>query len=219
MRSCGCSPDHVLLGKNITLDGYTFDWNLMRKHKSNKQSYPPAHDMIGMLYAKLGIPDNLDMSYDTTGSGAYDSNVPRTFENFGYTSGGQNESYNYDLLIERIEGGPAYVSGYSKKTTKTFLGITVKTTYDGGHAWVIDETLERRRQCIKYINGEKNSTQTQYQRLVHCNFGWEGEHNGYYYSADFNTNEDPVLKSTNVSNDQESGYYQYLLNMNTGIKG
>lgn len=206
-------------GKNITLDGYTFDWNLMRKHKSNKQSYPPAHDMIGMLYAKLGIPDNLDMSYDTTGSGAYDSNVPRTFENFGYTSGGQNESYNYDLLIERIEGGPAYVSGYSKKTTKTFLGITVKTTYDGGHAWVIDETLERRRQCIKYINGEKNSTQTQYQRLVHCNFGWEGEHNGYYYSADFNTNEDPVLKSTNVSNDQESGYYQYLLNMNTGIKG
>ena len=123
------------------------------------------------------------------------------------------------MLIERIEGGPAYVSGYSKKTTKTFLGITVKTTYDGGHAWVIDETLERRRQCIKYINGEKNSTQTQYQRLVHCNFGWEGEHNGYYYSADFNTNEDPVLKSTNVSNDQESGYYQYLLNMNTGIKG
>lgn len=98
-------------------------------------------------------------------------------------------------------------------------GTYSKTTYDGGHAWVIDETLERRRQCIKYINGEKNSTQTQYQRLVHCNFGWEGEHNGYYYSADFNTNEDPVLKSTNVSNDQESGYYQYLLNMNTGIKG
>lgn len=121
----------------------------------------------------------------------------------------------YVLSIEDSFG----VSGYSKKTTKTFLGITVKTTYDGGHAWVIDETLERRRQCIKYINGEKNSTQTQYQRLVHCNFGWEGEHNGYYYSADFNTNEDPVLKSTNVSNDQESGYYQYLLNMNTGIKG
>lgn len=100
-------------------------------------------------------------------------------------------------------------------------GITVKTTYDGGHAWVIDETLERRRQCIKYINGKKNSTQTQYQRLVHCNFGWEGYANGYYYSANFNTNpgKGPVLQSTSESNDQESGYYQYRLKMNTGIKG
>lgn len=45
----------------------------------------------------------------------------------------------------------------------------------------------------------------------------EGYANGYYYSADFNTNEDSVLKSTNVSNDQESGYYQYLLNQESDI--
>lgn len=205
-------------GNNVTLEGYTFDWNLMRKHKSNSQSYPLAHDMIGMLYLKLGIPENLDMSYNITGSGAYDSNVPRTFENFGYTSGGQNESYDYDLLYEKIGEGPAYISGYSHQTTKTFLGITVRIEYEGGHAWVIDEILEQRRQCIKYINGEKKSTQMQSRRLVHCNFGWNGSFNGYYYSANFNTNEGPVLKSTNESNNQESGYYQYLLNMNRSIR-
>ena len=51
------------------------------------------------------------------------------------------------------------------------------------------------------------------QRLVHCNFGWEGSHDGYYYVGAFNTAKSPVtlgVSSTgpnDFSNDNEIMMY------------
>lgn len=215
-------------GKDCTIGGYSFDWDLMRRHKSIKENYPEAYDMIGMLFLKLGIPENLDIEYRLAGSGSNNSNVPRTFVNFGYSSGGEFENYDYGSLCEKISEGPVYISGYSHKTEKKFLGITVKTTYSGGHAWVIDQTMKKRRYKTTYINGEKNKTEMQYQNFVYCNFGWgcadesEKGYNGYYHSVDFNTNigsGNPVeTRPSGETTRGEDYYYQYKLEMNTSIR-
>ena len=210
-------------GKNFTIDGYAFNWNLMHKHIASYNRYQPAYDMIGELFLKLGLPKNLDMSYKTSGSGAYDKNVPRTFTNCGFANGGKNESYNYDLLYNNISAGPAYISGYSKKTVKKFLGITVQTTYSGGHAWVIDQILTQSRKKYTYTDGVLTSTATQYRHLVHCNFGWDSNNskNGYYFSAQFDTNKGPVTRAEEtgtMANSQADYYYQYKLNMNINIR-
>lgn len=65
-------------------------------------------------------------------------------------------------------------------------------------------------------------TATQYRHLVHCNFGWDSNNssNGYYFSAQFDTNKGPVTRADetgSMSNSQADHYYQYKLNMNINI--
>lgn len=209
-------------GHNYTYDGYYFDWNVMQDRSGLYNSGSLAYQMIAELMYKLGLPENLDVDYDTDGSGADNANVSRTFRNFGYISGGSIESYNFDEIYNVIASRPVYIAGWAlKKVTKNIiLGITIKTTtsYKEGHAWVIDQVLTRGRYKYTYIDGIKQpDIIKEYEKLVHCNFGWRGSNNGFYYSKKFNTNEDPVTRKTTTTTSGTSGYYQYNLKMNTGI--
>ena len=116
---------------------------------------------------------------------------------------------------------PIYISGKAKKkvTTKKILGITVNTTttYSEGHAWVIDQVMTRTRDKKRYVDGVYQDEAQEYEHLVHCNFGWNGSDNGFYYSKQFDTNEGPVTRKTTTKTYGTSYYYQYLLQMNTGI--
>ena len=62
-------------------------------------------------------------------------------------------------------------------------------------------------------------TYYQTRNLVHINWGWGGIDDGYYLSTRFNTNEGPVLtRSVTTTTYGTSGYYQYQLQMNCGIR-
>lgn len=155
------------------------------------------------------------------GGGAYDSNVPRTFVNCGFSSGGSIQAYDFSTIYNVISSRPVYVSGCSNKkvTVKKLLGITVSTTteYEHGHAWVIDQVLTRVRDKYKYENGTLKSTSEEYEHLVHCNFGWDGVRNGFYYSGQFDTNAGPETKSAPMDSEGTRYYYQYNLKMNSDI--
>ena len=60
-----------------------------------------------------------------------------------------------------------------------------------GHAWVIDE-------CGKYKlvfkNTRKNETFEIEDNFVHCNWGWNGLHNGFYLSDLLNTKKGPSFR-------------------------
>ena len=224
----GCVPTAVaqimyFWGHNYTYNGRYFNWDLMRNHiNSYTNSYSNAYTMIGELYYQLGLPANLDVTYDAVnGSGAACENIPRTFEHFGYTSGGSVVSYNFDEIFDVISTRPVYVSGYSFKTVVpiyNIFGIQVgsRDEYTSGHAWVIDQVLERSRYKLDGgIMTRALIKETEY--LVHCNFGWSGSCNGYYYSGIFNTNDGPVVTRTETNSEGQSRYYKYYLRMNTGI--
>ena len=209
-------------GHNCTYDGYYFDWDIMKDPNGLYNTGSLAYQMIAELMYKLGLPENLDVDYDVDGSGADSANVARTFRNFDYISGGSIESYNFDEIYNVIVSRPIYIAGWARqKVTKNIiLGITInKTTYyQEGHAWVIDQVLTRGRYKYTYIDDIKQpGAIKEYEKLVHCNFGWRGSNNGFYYSKKFNTNEDPVTRKTTTTTSGTSGYYQYNLKMNTGI--
>lgn len=206
-------------GKDFNMDGYDFDWEIMRKHKSIFNPYPAAYDMIGELFLKLGLPKNLDMDYGEHESGAFSENVPKTFQNCGYASGGQIEDYDSYKLYSLISTGPAYVAGYAKRTVTKFLGIKVKTEYSDGHAWVIDQVLDQNRIKTTYKDGELYKQEEESRRLVYCNFGWNGSCDGYYYTSIFNADDGPVeTRSADSPKGDNSYYYHYKLRMNTGIR-
>lgn len=92
--------------------------------------------------------------------------------------------------------------------------IMGRNTNGDGHSWVADGWLYRTRIVYSiYNDGSKKKYMTQGQRLVHCNFGWEGSHDGYYYVGAFNTAKSPVtlgVSSTgpnDFSNDNEIMMY------------
>ena len=61
-------------------------------------------------------------------------------------------------------------SGYGER--KKIVGITYK--YTKGHLWIYDG----------YLNATKDNNTL---NMVHCNWGWDGRRNGYYFCKVFNT--------------------------------
>lgn len=202
-------------GVNFKMDGVSFDWEVMRRHKSIEEPYSPAYEMIGKLYYELGLKKNLDMSYGENGSGANSDNIYRTFINCGLTSGGKIEEYEWSKIVDAICDRPVYARGYSNCTVEVGEGgEEVVTRLYNGHAWVIDATMSRKRPMLKMNGKNYKVVGYQYERLAHCNFGWDGYRNGYYYSGKFDATNPPV-KST-----KEYGkryFYQYGLDVNCRI--
>ena len=148
--------------------GYTFDWN----HMSDND-----YDVIARVLQQIGLPQNLNMNYvhiDTIAGGS-PSNMPRTFENMGYSVNSRflpfiknQATVRYVLINE-----PILMVAYSTKVDEQGHKF-------GGHAWVIDGMLQY--YSDQFVHDPSNLVKT----LYHCAWGWEGDCNGYYYIADQN---------------------------------
>lgn len=61
------------------------------------------------------------------------------------------------------------------------------------HAWVLDGTLSCTYAKIGYYRGNPRVTERiVYNDLLHCNFGWNGECNGYYQQKIFDLSAGPI---------------------------
>lgn len=229
----GCVPIAVAQimyywGKSYYYKDVYWDWSQMHSiiNRDTSPYYVSGWSLVKRFLHLLGTQENLDVSYgaeyDTTsnGSGAHLSNVPRTFENFGYSSGGSIEDFNISKLKTNLSYGPVLGSGYAikKVTIYRVLGIQVDkiTTYEKGHAWVYDEVLTKRRLVTKYRDGEYDSSYYETLDMLHINMGYGNNHNGYYLQPFINVNYPPQTRSTSTEGTER--YYQYKLQMNCGIR-
>lgn len=213
--------------KNTSYNGHSYDWSKMQLIESyytpTSTYYSEAWDKVQHLLSDLGRNENLNMEYgeidNSDGSGAYCKNINRTFTHFGYSTGGNVQDYNLSSLKTDIVNGPVIGCGQSHQTVTTFLGITLWTTYSGGHEWVYDQymTQDRYRQTYNNSTGKLISSVKETRTLVHCNWGWGGSWDGYYLSGQYDTNSGAVTTKTNGNMSDKDGYYRYQLKMHTGI--
>lgn len=191
----------------------SLDWNYMSAIQ-NAGSSPTdyvAWNMVQTLIRRLGDEENLDANYGASTPASH-YNSPRTFINFGYSSGGAIQSYNYLTLRSSLSSGPALGVGYRYETV-------ADSTYLKGHTWVYDRYVHRKRPLVVYDNSWHIITsQMLCSDLLHINWGWGGAYNGYFANSRFNRSEhmedplDPYIESTDPTR-----YYHYYLQMNTGI--
>lgn len=230
----GCGPIAVAQvmyyhGKCVTYKDTYWDWPVMRYvyNQNSTPTNPNAWDLVKRLIALLGIPENLDVTYgavaDLQGSSSSPGNIPRTFEHFGYASGGSIEDYDYTTLKNNLQNGPAIGIGYCYKTTTvtTFLGIPINTeiTYSGGHGWVFDQSMTRRRSVDVYYEGRLVYSYYQTEELIHINWGWnDGIDNGFYYPFRFDVNEGWVTRGSTSTTEGTNLYFQFNLQMNCTIQ-
>ena len=157
----------------------TFNWDAMNQ---GQDFYS-----VAKLMSALGTADNLNMQYKTNASSATISDIPRTFAHFGYSSSGQEVDYSYGAVLSEIrQGAPVLVSGSDLYKKHYVLGFEVSTDYLG-HCWLIDGARELIRTMTDYsIYGKVEGISYEKKYYLHCNFGWSGNFDGYYYDGVFN---------------------------------
>lgn len=234
-------------GKNTSYGGTYYDWTVMHEIIDNSSSpeNQNAWYMVQSLLSDVGNQDNLWLKYgaieDSLGTAftmlpldnpsidpSFDK-VYRTFEHFGYTSGGQFEAYNTSELLRNLSAGPAIGMGTDviKVCDKiSLLGIKVGEIVleKPEHFWVYDKAITQ-KQTVNVYNYDNQWVRSfdRTRSLVHINWGWGGESDGYFLStnpASFDTRS--LIDDTKSLDDPyyrgESGLYQYDLIMNCGIR-
>jgi len=175
--------------------------------------------MLKNLLVILGNTTNLNASYSYYGTGASQYNVNSTFVNFGYSNGGSIKDYNIDSVRLALNRGPVLGVGYSK-LYHTTDGSSI---CDDGHTWVFDQCFNRKRPVMVYDSSWHIITgQMQTSSVLHINWGWGGAFDGYFANSRFDimdSSSDPLYYTKSIVDTiGVDGYYQYNLQMNTGIR-
>lgn len=232
----GCTP--VAVGqimfyhkKNTTYNGTFYNWNLMKyitSTSTDTTSYPynVAWAKVQNLLVDLGDDYNLDAEYSSHGTPASDFFAPRTFEHFGYQSGGINTSLSsssYNTIASDIASGyPVLSIGYRVSKRIYSSGVQVDSTMSG-HTWVIDQTMRTlwRMWVVHKRTNELVYGTYVYKDMVHCNWGWDGDHNGFFLWNVFDLYDSNAIMDTKSTRDtiNVSGcFYKHNIRFVTGIR-
>lgn len=170
-------------------NGHTYNWSAMTSQPKASYCTTAAKDQIAHLMADLGLKSNLNMNYNLGGSGAFIGDVSRTLKHLGYSKTGDLASYSINKIESEIK------NGYSVLVR----GATAPNA--DGHCWLIHGLLERTRATREYYNHKLINTTYETEWYPLCNWGWNGDDDGYYLSAVFDPSEGPSFPtSTRSSN-------------------
>lgn len=149
-----------------------YNWNALNYSPVVSSSSSPViiEEVSKLLWDLALITNSKFINGKTTAS---DRSIIPAFEKMGYTAKGIY--YGSEPTIK-------FVADEIMNHHRPVLHIG---THDDGHAWVVDEVLMR--ECWKYFSRYVNGKYLLYRIKVqgyslHCNWGWGGNSDGYYYN-------------------------------------
>ena len=150
--------------------GHVFDWDAILE-----DSVPFWYDtqiMVSQLMVDIGELDSVKYGNEqSTGKSQY---LGICLDSMGYHHS-PYDSLIIDTCINNIaQNWPVYLRGTD----------VVRDT--DAHAWVSDGYIFRSLHMgMALPGGETQIVQTNHQKLLHCNWGWNGQYNGYFLSSAF----------------------------------
>lgn len=152
--------------------------------------------MVASLFKEIGRLVNMD--YGCNGSGAYDADANGAFNSeLAYKTDGLVGYSPKQARIDLGKNRPVYVSGVRKDN-------------NGAHAWVVDGYKDQRytvhqiSRWYRYLGGDSPhelvatdtlSSNIYTKDYVHCNWGWNGDNNGWFYDKIFTPNVDLIFRT------------------------
>jgi hypothetical protein len=128
--------------------------------------------MVAELVRHVG--EWCDMLYTPDWSFALPRKARDCMSLFGYSNVVRHSDYNKNDVIAMLDNdNPVFVAAISGAVS--------------GHAWVVDGYIDRSR-----TESSGTKTETKREVLVHCNWGWGNQCNGYYVSGVFNLKKGAV---------------------------
>lgn len=207
-------------------NGYAFKWDEMPSIDSIGTS--GGRTSVGNLMGVIG--QKVYMNFGCDASGTQSVNCLHTLAHMGYNRGDLEYYAEWKAVNELSYNRPFYIDGCSFRERKSrgwWIFKTYYWDYDQCHAWVVDQYVKQRRKIswydVSYRGGREISrryrSRYEYQTLLHHNFGWNGNDNGYYLSGVFDTENgrlddgeyDKSLKSKTNSGTPYN--FQYAMSM------
>ena len=162
-----------------------FNWAVMPNNTSNTE----LSSFLATLRSDLHVNNS---------GGTYDTDARRTFRHYGYTASLENHSATNVCTSLRLNR-PVYMGGDDN-------------THDTGHAWVCDGYYsslgyyEYKLYIPRVINGSlydfiEWDSERVYDyfgpSLLHMNWGWGGDHDGYYLDNSIQINSPNFSRNYN----------------------
>lgn len=200
----GCFPlaiakilTHFGYPNRFSYNGYTVNWNGLKPYLTDKTS------AAALL---KGISDGCDSWYFYAGTFTFPHKAT-SYMRFLGLSNAHSHSYNFDRVTSMIDAGKPLLI-YSVPGINVFKS----------HCWNIDgyKIKERTITTKTYRGGTLVNTtdRTETCNMVHCDFGWGGNSNGYYVSGVFKLNDSRVEHDPGTSSNG-STHYNHLLKVIT----
>ncbi len=141
------------------------------------------------------VGHNVSMDYGAGGSAAANGAAKKYLKDLGYSNVHKKKGYKADVINDMLsKSRPVYIAA----------------TRSGGHAhaWVIDGSATLTRTKRTFINGVLSNTSTQSQFMLHCNYGWAGNADGYYIAKMFDPSVGALAtEDGNSSGTSSTGHY------------
>ena len=199
-----CSPDILTILKNNDLvsDNWDGEYNYYSmKYVDHYEYTPKEYDLkskgrsnVATLMYDIG--KGVKMSYGINSSGTSIANAYRWLQEKGFSCSEIME-YNYSAIEKSVSNDkPVYIRGRRRTGRHSYTG----------HAWVIDQCAEFK--CVME-NTKTKDIQTITDNFVHCNWGWNGECNGYYLSGLFNTTYGAKFHLEDMLEDYDGTWEEY----------
>ena len=172
----------------LSYEDQTFNWNLTKdqKHVTSTTQTNIITEVARLIKAAGRASDT---SYGEQASSSNIRKAKRAFrDEFGYTVDKKSGFNAYDIRKSLQNQEPVFFAGK-------------KNSHSGGHAWVIDGYRSCKVQTWKVAYRDDTYTEELEKALIdeysdyfyHCNFGWDGNANGYYAGDIFRLNEGPAM--------------------------
>ena len=189
------------------LDGERIPYDILREMKYVYTNSNYADD-VAVLFKHIFIGCKAK-SYGEDGTLVWPKNIVTYLENLGYKNVDiyKNPSkFNTSLVYNSIaKGYPAIITAVNSDTD---LGDIITGNGDA-HTWVIDGYVKQARHGEKVgeKTGQSYGGTGESREFVHCNWGWNGNYDGYFYPGIFNENK-PAPYRDQTKSSQGTGSYE-----------
>lgn len=156
--------------------GHSYNWDAILQNDTVSVTDTIASNSVAELIHDIGILVN--MRYGVNGSGARFDSIAYCFDTFNYHYLQDFTNAVFDSLKADISNGLPVI----------LCGVRYFTNNDGqpdstAHAWVSDGVAIKG--FIQAVFDYPRPDYMTYQNLIHCNWGWGGEWNGYFIIGAF----------------------------------
>ena len=212
---CGAIAATQIMVSNYWNYGYApksigktaIDWTLIRRTilspklvSSGINGIPsPEGYAMATLIAAVGIDIDTEYGLEESMAYAYDLQgflIRMPFKNVTY------ETYKNSCVRNML---------HDQQKATIMRGVHIENGEKKAHFWNLDGWLYRTRYIKTYYrNGTVSQRGPFGQTLVHCNFGWEGVADGYYYDGIFDLSKGPVMPEDSDAGTPAPRYYKDL---------
>lgn len=204
--SAGCFPlaiaklmTHFDPPTNFSVYGYIINWEELKQWKSNL-SNAEANKSAAYLLRMIG--EQCSSWYFYLGTFTFPWNATSFMRTVGFKNA-HSDGYSFERVKTMLDDEkPVIIYG--------FPGIWINQA----HSWNIDgyKIKERRVTKNRYVDDALAESKVYIQscKMVHCDFGWGRNNNGYYVSGIFKLNDKSIEHDPYSEKKKDTNFNHYL---------